>query len=73
LDEIYSQLVSVTIILPSHIKMIENSMARWKRDAEAWYRQDSETLDGLLQTVEENVVGCVFLKSSGIALTAYSI
>jgi hypothetical protein len=53
--------------------MIENSMARWKRDAEAWYRQDSETLDGLLQTVEENVVGCVFLKSSGIALTAYSI
>ncbi len=32
------------------------SLAKWKRDAEAWYRQDSAMLEGLLRTVEENVV-----------------
>jgi hypothetical protein len=32
------------------------SLAKWKRDAEAWHRQDTAMLQGLLQTVEDNVV-----------------
>jgi hypothetical protein len=32
------------------------SLAKWKREAEAWYRRDSAMLEGLLHAVEENVV-----------------
>jgi hypothetical protein len=48
-------------------------MARWKRDAEDWFRRDTATLEALLQIVEENVVSCASLVSTGIILTAYSI
>jgi hypothetical protein len=34
------------------------SLAKWKRDAEAWYKQDSAMFKGLLHMVEANVV-CV--------------
>jgi hypothetical protein len=34
------------------------SLAKWKRDAEAWYKQDSAMFNGLLHMVETNVV-CV--------------
>jgi hypothetical protein len=33
-----------------------NSLAKWKRDAEGWFREDSAMLETLLETVEENVV-----------------
>ena len=29
---------------------------KWKRDAEAWYKHDSETFEGLFHPVEANVV-----------------
>ena len=32
------------------------SLAKWKREAEAWYRHNTSMLEGLLHTVEENVV-----------------
>jgi len=32
------------------------SLAKWKRDAEAWYRHNCAMLEGLLHIVEENVV-----------------
>jgi hypothetical protein len=31
-------------------------MAKWKRDAETSYKQDTAVFEGLLQTVEESVV-----------------
>ena len=34
------------------------SLVKWKRDAEAWYKQDSAMFNGLLHMVEANVV-CV--------------
>jgi hypothetical protein len=33
-----------------------NRLAKWKREAEAWYKHDSAMLERLLHTVEENVV-----------------
>jgi hypothetical protein len=33
-----------------------DSLAKWKRDAEASYKQDSLMLEGLLHTVKTNVV-----------------
>ena len=36
--------------------MWNNSLARWKRDAEAWYKQDSAMFEGLLHTVETTIV-----------------
>jgi len=35
---------------------MQTSLAKWKRDAEAWYRKDSTMFEGLLRKVEENVV-----------------
>ena len=32
------------------------SLAKWKRDAEAWYKQDTAMFEGLLRAVEANVV-----------------
>ena len=32
------------------------SLAKWKRDAEAWYKQDTAMFEGLFHTVEANVV-----------------
>src|SRR5258707_15875676 len=34
----------------------DHSLAKWKREAEGWYKQDSAMLEGLLRTVEDNVV-----------------
>ena len=31
-------------------------MAKWKRDAEAWYRQDTALFEDLFHMVEANVV-----------------
>jgi len=50
---------------------MKNSLAKWKRDAEGWFRKDSAMLETLLETVEENVVRCVSLISSGFTLTAH--
>jgi len=33
-----------------------NRLAKWKREAEAWYKQDSAMFGDLLHTVEKNVV-----------------
>ena len=35
---------------------MDNSLAKWKRDAEAFCKQDSAMFEGFLRTVEENVV-----------------
>jgi len=35
---------------------MQTSLAKWKRDAEAWYRKDSTMFEGLLSRVEKNVV-----------------
>jgi hypothetical protein len=32
------------------------SLAKWKRDAEAWYQHDSAMFEGLFHPVEANVV-----------------
>ena len=32
------------------------SLAKWKRDAETSYKQDTVVFEGLLRTVEDNVV-----------------
>jgi hypothetical protein len=34
------------------------SLAKWKRDAESWYKQDTALFESLLRMVEVNVV-CV--------------
>ena len=42
-----------------HSKLIEKlskSLAKWKRDAEAWYKQDTAMFEGLLHMVEANAV-----------------
>jgi hypothetical protein len=52
------------------LKIYENSVAKWKRDAEGWFRKDSAMLEGLLETVEDNVVRCISLICYGIALMA---
>ncbi|KAI0002868.1 cytochrome P450 [Russula compacta] len=39
----------------SWMQYIPSSLARWKRNAEAWYKHDSAMLEGLLQTVEANI------------------
>ena len=42
-----------------HRKLIEKfskSLAKWKQDAEAWYKQDTAMFDGLLHMVEANTV-----------------
>jgi hypothetical protein len=40
---------------------MQNSLAKWKRNAEAWHRQDSAMFEGLLRTVEENFVRIALL------------
>ena len=35
---------------------LHQSLAKWKREAEAWYGQDSAMLEGMLHTVEEQLV-----------------
>jgi hypothetical protein len=52
---------------------MKNSLAKWKRDAEGWFKQDSAMLEGLLEAVEGNVVRCVSLINDGMALMACSI
>ncbi len=42
------------------------SLAKWKREAEASYRQDSVMFESLLHAVEENVVRKLFIVSSSI-------
>ena len=37
-------------------KIILKSLAKWKRDAGAWYRHDTATFEGLFHPVEANVV-----------------
>jgi len=37
------------------LRHVPSSLAKWKRNAEAWHRQDSAMFEGLLRTVEENV------------------
>ncbi|KAI0270344.1 cytochrome P450 [Russula aff. rugulosa BPL654] len=37
------------------LRHIPSSLAKWKRDAEAWYRHDSETFEGLFHPVEAKV------------------
>ncbi|KAF8489337.1 cytochrome P450 [Russula emetica] len=37
------------------LRHFPSSLAKWKRDAEAWYRQGSTMLEGLLHTVKTNV------------------
>ncbi len=42
-----------------HNKLVEKpieSLAKWKREAETWYRQDTAMFEGFFQTVEANVV-----------------
>ena len=48
------------------------SLAKWKREAEAWYGRDSAMLEGLLHAVEENVVRKHLIISSGVSITIYS-
>ena len=38
------------------IKKLSKSLAKWKRDAEAWYKQDTAMFEGLLHMVEANAV-----------------
>jgi hypothetical protein len=40
------------------IKELSKSLAKWKRDAETWYKQDTALFESLLHKVEANVV-CV--------------
>ena len=42
-------------------KPSQKSLAKWKRDAEAWYKQDTAMFERLFQTVEANIVR-LFLK-----------
>jgi hypothetical protein len=35
---------------------MHNSLAKWKRDAEAYCKQDSTMFEGFLRTAEENFV-----------------
>ncbi|KAN0124436.1 cytochrome P450 monooxygenase [Russula decolorans] len=37
------------------LRHLPSSLAKWKRDAEAWYRQDSAMFEGLFHPVEANV------------------
>ncbi|KAI0302992.1 cytochrome P450 [Russula brevipes] len=37
------------------MRHIPSSLAKWKRDAEAWYKQDSAMFEGLIRMVETNV------------------
>jgi hypothetical protein len=37
-------------------KLSKKSLAKWKRDAEAWHKQDSAMFEGLIHMVEANVV-----------------
>jgi hypothetical protein len=34
----------------------DHSLAKWKRESEGWYKQDTAMLEGLFRTAEENVV-----------------
>jgi hypothetical protein len=38
------------------MKYLPNWMAKWKRDAEAWYRVDSALFEGLFQEAKASVV-----------------
>jgi hypothetical protein len=38
------------------IKKSSKSLAKWKRDAEAWYKQDTAMFEGLFRKAEANVV-----------------
>ncbi|KAI0302988.1 cytochrome P450 [Russula brevipes] len=38
------------------MRHIPSSLAKWKRDAESWYKQDSAMFDGLIRTAETNIV-----------------
>ncbi|KAI0302989.1 cytochrome P450 [Russula brevipes] len=37
------------------MRHIPSSLAKWKRDAESWYKQDSAMFDGLIRTAEINI------------------
>ena len=49
----YRNSIMVTI---DWLRSCPKSLAKWKRDAEAGYRQDSAILDDFLHTVEANFV-----------------
>ena len=36
--------------------MVQKSLAKWKREAEAWYKKDTAMFEGLFHMVEANVV-----------------
>jgi hypothetical protein len=48
----------------------DHSLAKWKREAEGWYKQDSAMLEDLLQTVEDNAVRNISPLSFTISMTA---
>jgi len=37
------------------MRHVPSSLAKWKRDAETWYKQDSAMFDGLIRTAETNI------------------
>jgi hypothetical protein len=45
------------------MKYIPSSIAKWKRDAEAWYEKDSEMFEGLYGDVEKRIVSPIFTTS----------
>ncbi len=45
------------------IKKSSKSLVKWKREAEAWYRQDSAMFEDFFQVVEANVVWISLLYS----------
>jgi hypothetical protein len=40
--------------------LIETRFAKWKRDAENWYQQDSAMFEGLFNSVYANIVRACF-------------
>lgn len=49
------------------IKYLPRSVARWKRDAEEWFRKDTQFFEGLFLEAQHRVV-CAFVQHHDIAI-----
>ena len=61
MDAIYSQQVKASICARNAVWcLIGTRFAKWKRDAETWYQQDSAMFEGLFNSVYINLVRTSF-------------
>jgi hypothetical protein len=68
-DAVYSQQVRLSKYAPC-AALIEIRFAKWKRDAENWYQQDSAMFEGLFNSVHANIVRMRFRPISRIRVIA---